>query len=123
MSPASTRPLPFASTGVPAILSSDSWRSELVGVDVDDAFDVTVTPPGAVPVAVAVLLTTRASESTWVITYGAFVVQVVLAPGASVVVGQVVGPTLPSTIRRPVRVCAPVFVTANEYAIVSPAAT
>ncbi|GAB2588424.1 hypothetical protein GCM10009593_29250 [Microlunatus antarcticus] len=123
MSPASTRPSVFASTGAAAILSSDSWRSELVGVDVDDAFDVTVTPPGAVPVAVAVLVTTRASESACVSTYGAFVEHVVVAFGASVVATQVVGPTLPSTIRSPVRVWAPVFVTAKEYAIVSPAAT
>ena len=45
------------------------------------------------------------------IVYGAVVVQVVLAPGASVVVGQVVAPTFASTTASPVIVTAPVFVT------------
>ena len=59
----------------------------------------------------AVLLTVPASTSAWVIVYAAVVVQVVLAPGASVVAGQVVAPTLASTIATVVRVCAPVLVT------------
>ena len=113
VSPASTAPLRFTSTGVAATLSSDICRSELVGVLVEDAFEVTATLPGAVPEAVAVLLTTRASASAWVIVYGAFVEQVVDAFGARVVVTQVVGPTLPSVIRSPIRVWAPVLVSAK----------
>ena len=61
----------------------------------------------------AVLLTAPASTSACVIMYGAVVVQVVLAPGASVVATQVVAPTLASTTATFVSVCAPVFVTTN----------
>ena len=45
---------------------------------------------------------------------GVVVVQVVVAAGASVVAGQLVAPTLPSTIATVVIVCTPVFVTAKE---------
>ena len=39
--------------------------------------------------------------------------QVVVAPGARVVAGQVVAPTFASVIATPVRVSAPVLVTTN----------
>ena len=57
------------------------------------------------------LFTAPASTSAWVIVYGAVVVQVVAAPGASVVAVQVVAPTLASTIATVLRVTAPVLVT------------
>ena len=40
--------------------------------------------------------------------------QVVLAPGARVAVGQVVAPTLASTIATDVTVCTPVLVTVKR---------
>ena len=43
---------------------STAWAT---GVSVDDGFDVHVAPPGPCPVAVAVLVTTPASTSAWVI--------------------------------------------------------
>ena len=67
MSPASTRPLPFTSAGVPAVLSRVIVASVDVGVDVLDGIEVTVPPPGFVPFAVAVLSTEPASTSAWVI--------------------------------------------------------
>ena len=114
VSPASTVPLRFTSTGAAATLSSDICRSELVGVLVEDAFEVTVAPPGVRADAVAVLSTVRASASTWVIVYGVVVEQVVDAFGARVVATQVVAPTLASAIASPVRVVAPVFVRAKR---------
>ena len=85
----------------------------LVGVAVEAGFDATAVRAGSRPVAVAVLLTAPASTSAWVIVYGVVVVQVVVAPGARVVAGQVVAPTLASTTARVVIVCAPEFVTAK----------
>ncbi|GAB2588511.1 hypothetical protein GCM10009593_29410 [Microlunatus antarcticus] len=94
-----------------------------VVVAVDDAFEVTAAPAGSSPVAVAVLTTAPLFTSAWVITYGAVVAHVVLAPGASVVTGQVVVPTFASAIATPVTVRAPVLVTAKEYPTRSPAST
>ena len=85
----------------------------LVGVAVDEAFEVTVWFVGLRPVTVAVLFTEPAFTSACVIVYGAVVVQVVLAAGASVVVGQVVAPTFASTTASPVIVTAPALVTAK----------
>ena len=112
-SPASTRPLLFTSTGLLAVLVSASadWV-DVVTVALELA-EVTVAPAGFFAVAVAVLSTRPASTSAWVIVYGTVVVQVVLAPGARVVAGQVVPPTFGSTIASAVRVTAPVFVTAK----------
>ena len=76
-----------------------------------DALEVTVVPAGLRPVTVAVLVTAPAFTSACVIVYGAVVVQVVLAPGASVVAGQLVAPTFASTTATVVIVCAPVLVT------------
>ncbi|GAB2588485.1 hypothetical protein GCM10009593_29360 [Microlunatus antarcticus] len=122
-SPASTRPLVFVSVGVPAVLVRVSVDVVEVGVAVEAAFEVTVAPAGFRPAAVAVLLTAPASTSAWVITYGAVVEQVVLAPGASVPATQVVAPTFASAMATPVTVTAPVLVTPNEKVSVSPAST
>ena len=99
------------STGADAVFARLSVAALDVAVAVLDAFEVTVGPAGLRPVTVAVLLTEPASTSACVIVYGAVVVQVVLAPGASVVAGQVVAPTLASTTATVVIVCAPVLVT------------
>ena len=48
---------------------------------------------------------------------------VVAWPGLRVVVGQLTAPAFESLTPTPVSVSAPVFVTRNEYAIVSPAST
>ena len=96
---------------MPAVLVRVSVASVDVAVEVLEAFDVTVAPAGFRPVTVAVLFTAPAFTSACVIAYGAVVVQVVLAPGASVVAGQVVAPTFASTTATLVIVCAPVLVT------------
>ena len=96
---------------MPAVLARVNVATVDVGVEVLDAFEVTVAPAGLRPVTVAVLVTAPASTSAWVIAYGAVVVQVVLAPGASVVAGQVVAPTLASTTATPLIVTEPVLVT------------
>ena len=67
------------------------------------------------------LFTEPEFTSACVIVYVA--VHVVDAPGWSVVTGHVTAPTLASVMPTLVRVCAPVFVTRNEYAIVSPVST
>jgi hypothetical protein len=86
------------------------------GVEVDDGGDSTVGGPrGAMPVAMAALtMGTPASTSDWVTTYDAL--QVVVAPGASVVTGQSTGsrPARGSTTATPVIVVLPVLVTRNE---------
>ena len=71
-----------------------------------------MVPAGLRALAVAVLRTLPASTSAWVMVY-ASAVQVVLAPGASVVAGQVAPPTLGSVMATAVRVWAPVLVTAK----------
>ena len=67
VSPASTRPLPFASTAWPACLSSVRVATVLVGVLVVSVAGRTGVPSGPVAVAVAVLSTVPASTSAWVI--------------------------------------------------------
>ncbi len=66
------------------------------------------------------LLTTPASTSAWVIVRCAVAVQVVDAPGASVVTGQVTAPAIGSLIARVVSVTVPVFLTRNDHWILSP---
>ena len=102
VSPASTRPEPSASTGVPACLSSVRVATVLVGVLVVSVVGGTEVPSGPVAVAVAVLSTVPASTSAWVITYSA--VQVVEDPGTRVAVGQATGPALGSSTMTSVRV-------------------
>ena len=103
-----------------ADLVSNSVAVCAIGVVVDDGADVTAGPDGGVPVAVAVLLTDPRLTSVWVIVRVA--VQVVVAPGASVVDGQVTleRPASGSLMVTEVRVTLPVFVTANENVWVSP---
>ena len=67
VSPASTRPLPSTSTGVPARLSRLRVATVLVGVLVVSVTGATAVPSGSVAVAVAVLSTVPASTSAWVI--------------------------------------------------------
>ncbi len=91
-----------------------------IGVLVVSGGLVVVPPPGVVPVAVAVLSTTPAFTSACVIV--CVPVQVVEAPGASVVTGHTAAASSwASLITRPVSVTLPVFVTRNVYAIVLPA--
>ena len=92
----------------------------MIGVDVDDDADVTAGPDGGVPLAVAVLVMTPAFTSFWVIVRVA--VQVVVAPGANVVVGQLMAdsPVRGSVMPTAVRVTLPVLVTRNENVCVSP---
>ena len=67
-------------------------------------------PPGGVPVAVALLSTVPASTSACVIV--CVPVQVVLAPGASVVTGQTAAASrFASSTTMPVIVTLPVLVT------------
>ncbi|GAB2588451.1 hypothetical protein GCM10009593_29300 [Microlunatus antarcticus] len=99
------------STGPPADLVRLSVEVVAVGVEVAETLDVIRVPAGLRPVAVAVLLTAPASTSACVIVYGAVVVHVVVAFGASVVAGQVVAPTLASTIAVVEIVWTPVFAT------------
>ena len=71
--------------------------------------ELTGSPVGRVAVAVPASTTWPASTSAWVITWT--VVQVVLAPGASVVATQVGSPGSVSPTAVPVRVTEPVLVT------------
>ena len=66
LSPRLVLPSPLTSVTAADLVSS----SELVcttGVEVDELLEVTVAPAGLLLVAVAVLLTTPASTSAWVI--------------------------------------------------------
>ena len=65
MSPASTRPLPLRSVGVPALLTRASEAAFDVGVVVVALGEVTARPAGSVAVAFAVLVTAPASTSLW----------------------------------------------------------
>ncbi len=89
-----------------------------------DPGDVTVPPEGVVPDTVAELVTDPLSISAWVTVYVA--VQVVEAPGARVVVGQVIAPNVSpadapvklSATDRPVTVTFPVLVAKKLYVTV-----
>ena len=99
---------------------NDSVLVCTIDVEVDDGEEVTSAPDGGVPVAVAVLVATPAFTSDWVITRVA--VQVVDAPGAKVVDGQLMldRPANGSVMITEVRVTLPVLVTANENVCTSP---
>ncbi|GAB2588469.1 hypothetical protein GCM10009593_29330 [Microlunatus antarcticus] len=103
----------MTSVGVPAVLTSPRLETADTWTAVEAAFEVTVAPAGLRPVTVAVLLTAPESTSAWVIVYAVLVVQVVAAPGASVVATQVVAPTFGSATASAVIVSAPVFRAAN----------
>ena len=92
----------------------------LIGVAVGELLDVMAGPLGGDPVADAVLMIDPAFTSVWVMVRVA--VQVVEAPGANVVAGQVMAdrPGIGSLMLRPVSVTLPVLDTANEKVCVSP---
>ncbi len=89
-----------------------------------DAGDVTVPPDGSVADTVAEFATDPLSISAWVTVYVAG--HVVEAPGARVVVGQVIVPSVSpadapvnvSATDRPVTVTFPVFVAKKLYVTV-----
>ena len=96
--------------GVPAVLSMVNDGVEAIGVFVVSGGEVIAAPVGGVPLAVALLFTVPAFTSAWVIV--CVPVQVVLAPGASVVTGQTAAASSSaSLIAMPVRVTLPVLVT------------
>ena len=105
---------------IAADLANDSVLVWVIGVDVDEVADVTTGPEGGVPDAVAVLVTTPAFTSAWVIVRVA--VHVVDAPGANVVDEQLIAdkPANGSATFTEVNVTLPVFVTANENVCTSP---
>ena len=115
VSPASG-PLPSLSSIAEAVLVS-SIAGTAVMVVLVESLEVTFAPPGAVPVAVAVLSRLPASTSAWVNVYVALV-QVTDAPGISAPAGQVtLGDVLPSSGSWTVTgfsVTLPVLVTVNE---------
>ena len=113
-------PAGAVSVVITADLASDSAGVWLIGVAVDELLDVTAGPLGGVPFAVAVLLIDPALTSAWVMVRVA--VQVVDAPGVSVVDGQLMveRPGIGSLMLRPVSVTLPAFVAANENVWVSP---
>lgn len=92
----------------------------MIGVVVDELFDVTAGPDGGVPVADAVLMIDPALTSVCVIARVA--VHVVDAPGANVVDGQLIDdrPVNGSVTPTEVRVTLPVLVTTNENVCTSP---
>ena len=93
-----------------AVLVARIVGERAIGVLVVSGGLVVVPPPGGVPVTVALLLTVPASTSAWVIV--CVPVQVVEAPGASVVTGQVAGASnCASFTTMPVSGTLPVLVT------------
>ena len=110
MSPASpTTPLVFVSATA-ALLSSVSDGVAAIGVFVVSGGLVVVPPPGGVPLAVALLFTVPAFTSAWVIV--CVPVQMVLAPGTSVVTGHMAAASSSaSLIAMPVSVTLPVLLT------------
>jgi hypothetical protein len=103
--------------GVPACLSKAIVLVRVIGVVVESVA-WGVAPFGAVPWAVAVLLTCPRFTSAWVSVYVA--VHVRDAPGASAPPGQVTVPTFGSVTLTADNVTLPVFVTRNVYPIVDP---
>ncbi len=67
VSPASVRPLPLTSVGVPAVLVRARVAVRVVGVAVAEVLEVMVAPAGFLPAAVAVLVTAPVSTSFWLI--------------------------------------------------------
>ena len=94
--------------GVPAVLlnviAGAAGRSEST-----ESVAWTALPVGGVPEAVATLCTTPASTSAWISVY--VLVQVVCAPGVSVVAGHETPPTVGSFTPTELRVTLPVLVT------------
>ena len=112
VSPTPMVPLPSTSTGVPARFTRASATGVPTGVSTVSDGEVTDVPVGELPVARAVFVTLPASSSAAVTVYDA--VQVVLAPGSSVVTGQATEPViLLSATATAVIVVVPVLVTRN----------
>ena len=112
-------------TGTVSVVSaadfdSDRALSWVIGVDVDEMFEVIAGPDGGVPEAVAVLLMEPAFTLACVMVRVA--VHVVDAPGASVVDGQLTtdSPGRGSETATDVSVTFPVLVTTNENVCTSP---
>src|SRR5665213_3584021 len=104
--------LPSALTSVTAADFTMEMEADwTTGVEVDEGDETTGGPLGGVPSAVAVLLTTPAFTSAWLMVWTASAVQVSLAPGASVGLGQVTAPAVGSVTPTEVRVTVPVLVT------------
>ena len=118
LSPRLVLPSPLTSVTAADLVSCSALVCT-TGVEVEELLEVTVAAAGLLAVAVAVLLTTPVSTSGWVIVYAAEV-QVVDAPGARVVTGQVIAPALASVTAVVLSVTVPVFLTRNDQAIVSP---
>jgi hypothetical protein len=108
----------MAPDGDPACLSIVMAGLDVTGASIE-SLAVNAGPLGGVAVTVAELATWPASMSVCSSVYEA--VQVVLAPGANEVTGQLTVPTLASAIAIAVRVTLPVLATANVYGIVEPA--
>src|SRR5665213_2879155 len=106
--------LPSALTSVTtADFTMEMEADWTTGVEVDEGDEVVTGPLGGVPLAVAVLLTTPAFTSPWLMVWTALAVQVSLAPGRSVAgeFGQVTVPAVGSLTPTEVRVTVPVLVT------------
>ena len=103
---------------VPARLSSAIEGDRVTGVLTELVAEI-AAPVGGVPAAVAVLATPPASTSACVSVY--VFVQVVDAPGASVLAGHETVPTVGSVTPTLDSVTLPVFLTTNVYMIVEPA--
>ena len=108
VSPRSVVPPPLLTTAFFTMVMEADWA---IGVVVDEGGEITRGPLGGSPLAVAVLLTTPASTSAWVMVWTALAVQVWLAPGAIVGLGQVTAPAVGSVTPTAVRVTVPVLVT------------
>ncbi len=96
------------------VLTRRSAGAEVTVAVAPAGLEVTGPTPAAVPEAVARLTTEPRSTSAWVVVYVA--VQVVAAPGASVVVGQETAliPGSASVTPRPLTVVVPALVTAKR---------
>ncbi len=79
------------------------------------------TAPGLRPLTTTLPVTgAPASRSDWVTAYGVALAQLIVAPGARVVPGQVAAPVSVSATATALIVTLPVLVTAYWWAIVSP---
>ena len=103
-----------------ADLVSDSVLTWLIGVAVDELFDVTAGPVGGLPDAVAVFATTPAFTSLWVMVRVA--VHVVDPVGIKMINEQLMvdRPGSGSVTLTAVSVTFPVFTKANENVCMSP---
>ena len=111
-------PAELTDVGVTDFTNESFGPAGMVTTALDGPDWVGVDAPGAVPDAIAVLVTVPAFASACVITYVA--VQVVLTPGSRVVLGHVIGDRVPvpendvSATLTLLIVTLPVLVTRNE---------